>query len=488
MSTPGQHSSTAFMLAAALFGAVASAGAATYLVRPDGSGDFPTIQAAIDAVVAGDTIALADGTFQGDGNRDINFGGKDVVVRSQSGQAALCIIDCQGAEEEPHRGFEFCSWESPDATVEGLTICNGWGLDNPYDLSEGGAVRYYFALTTMQDCIFTGNRADRGAAIMLAGPSSPLIRRCTFTGNQADLDAACINCNDTSAPLVCDCLFEGNTAGSRAGGVFADYSASPVFSGCTFVDNHAESGGGGAAGCGDADPCFRRCTFVGNSAGANGAGLSLSCSADASLESCIIAFSTSGPAVTALNQSSATLSCCDLFANAGGDWVGSIASQYGVNGNFALDPLFCDLPAGNLRIDGSSPCLPRNHPHGAQCGVIGAWRVGCPGTGVDPQLARMPRLRLEPPWPNPSSSGIAFRFDLPGEVVGSWAGATVTFSIHDAAGRLVTTLLRRPMEPGAHLICWDGRDSFGRPAPAGAYVGRLQRAGETAARVFLRAR
>jgi len=40
-----------------------SANAATYVVTPDGTGDFPTIQAAIDAAVTGDVIQLTDGVF-----------------------------------------------------------------------------------------------------------------------------------------------------------------------------------------------------------------------------------------------------------------------------------------------------------------------------------------------------------------------------------------------------------------------------------------
>lgn len=51
---------------------------ATYLVTAGGTGDFPTIQAAIDASVAGDTILLADGTFTGDGNWDLDFGGRSI--------------------------------------------------------------------------------------------------------------------------------------------------------------------------------------------------------------------------------------------------------------------------------------------------------------------------------------------------------------------------------------------------------------------------
>ncbi|MCK4512498.1 hypothetical protein KAW64_12215, partial [bacterium] len=46
--------------------------AATYLIEPNGSGDYETIQAALDAVTGGDIIELAAGTFRGDGNRDID--------------------------------------------------------------------------------------------------------------------------------------------------------------------------------------------------------------------------------------------------------------------------------------------------------------------------------------------------------------------------------------------------------------------------------
>jgi hypothetical protein len=48
---------------AGLFALASAAAAATYLVRPNGSGDYATIQDAIDGVVDTDIIELADGTF-----------------------------------------------------------------------------------------------------------------------------------------------------------------------------------------------------------------------------------------------------------------------------------------------------------------------------------------------------------------------------------------------------------------------------------------
>jgi len=56
--------------------------------------DFPTIQAAIDAAVNGDEVLVADGVYTGPGNRDLNFGGRLIIVRSENG-AADCVIDCE---------------------------------------------------------------------------------------------------------------------------------------------------------------------------------------------------------------------------------------------------------------------------------------------------------------------------------------------------------------------------------------------------------
>ncbi|UCD29284.1 MAG: hypothetical protein JSV03_02045, partial [Planctomycetota bacterium] len=49
---------------------------ATIYIDDDGPADFNNIQAAIDAAGNGDTIVVGDGTYTGDGNRDIDFKGK----------------------------------------------------------------------------------------------------------------------------------------------------------------------------------------------------------------------------------------------------------------------------------------------------------------------------------------------------------------------------------------------------------------------------
>ncbi len=101
--------------------------AATYTIRPDGTGHYASIQEGIWACVNGDTLLLADGTFTGPLNRNLDFGGLTIVVASAGGNPATCIIDCERQPGETRRGFYFHSGEGPGAVLRGITIRNGQG-------------------------------------------------------------------------------------------------------------------------------------------------------------------------------------------------------------------------------------------------------------------------------------------------------------------------------------------------------------------------
>ena len=71
--------------------------AATLTVAADGSGQYPTIQAAINAAFSfGDTILIGPGTYTGPGNVDLDTQGKNLTIESQAGAAAT-VIDCGGS-------------------------------------------------------------------------------------------------------------------------------------------------------------------------------------------------------------------------------------------------------------------------------------------------------------------------------------------------------------------------------------------------------
>ncbi|MCK4306220.1 MAG: hypothetical protein KAY24_18410, partial [Candidatus Eisenbacteria sp.] len=368
------------------------ASAETYLVAPDGSGDFPSIQEAIDAVENGDIIELTNGIFQGPGNRSIDYHGKAITIRSQHGYPTACVIDLQG-----NHGFRFQSGEGTASTLQGVTITNGYRYDgggaiyctsssphirnchfysNEGYTGGGGIFCDYGACPVVEDCDFLHNHSVLGGGVCCFINSSPELTNCTFRYNSA-IRGGGVTCYDSSAPTLTACVFSGNEAGQRGGAVHCELNCSPVFMQCTFFANSSFLYGG--IYCNNLScPALINCTFW-NNRGTVCGGVYCGLYSSATLENTIIAFSAEGSAIYCEERGGPTLSCCDVYGNAGGDWVGCIAAQYGVDGNICEDPLFCDLlhpVIPDLRLHSDSPCAPFSPPN-PECNLIGAWPVGC---------------------------------------------------------------------------------------------------------------
>jgi hypothetical protein len=177
-----------------------------------------------------------------------------------------------------------------------------------------------------------------------------LIERCVFVDNSADSGGAIMVWN---AATITDCVFVGNTAsmGWGYGGGIAIFGTARVTN-CAFVDCSANVGGGVCLGL-HVDAALLNCTFCSNRA-VTGGGIGLYEAEALELTNTIIAFSTQGKAIA--GNGSKILSHCDLFGNAGGDWVGDLASQLGVNGNICADPLLADAGSGDVHLCFDSPC------------------------------------------------------------------------------------------------------------------------------------
>jgi len=134
----------------------ATAAGDTYVIDPDGTGDFPTIQDAVNAATDGDIIELMQGTFTGDGNRDIQVPSRPITIRAEYGGNYMnCQIDCDGSAREEHRGFRFGpEVGTGDATLEGIGIING------YTTGNGGGIRVEGADPTIDNCAVVFCTAD----------------------------------------------------------------------------------------------------------------------------------------------------------------------------------------------------------------------------------------------------------------------------------------------------------------------------------------
>jgi hypothetical protein len=261
--------------------ACTAAAGRTIYVDDNGPADFNNIQAAIDDSNDGDTIIVADGTYTGVGNRDIDFFGKAITLRSENGPQN-CIIDCNGTKTDPHRGFIFQSGEELDSLVEGFTITNGYApmeeTGPPFDIYEsvGGAILCWGSSPTINHCVFTGNSANSvdsfafgfGGAISCYGYSSPTITYCVFNGNSAEHGGGVSNYLGSS-PILANCLFRNNSAnGSNpdgpGGGMYIDSYSDPVLLNCTFSANSANGDVGGGIFFQASEPIITNCIFWGN--------------------------------------------------------------------------------------------------------------------------------------------------------------------------------------------------------------------------------
>jgi len=410
---------------------------------------------------AGSTLQLVDGTYSGEGNRDLDFHGESVILKSLSGDPRCCVIDCEGSEESPHRGFYFHSGESPSAFVQGLTVTGGFVVGGENG-GRGGAILCQNSSPSFINCIFETNWSDwSGGALHADASSSPVFQRCAFAENTAARYGGAAHLAGGS-PALRDCSFEGNrTLWGSGGGAYCTQT-SPEFTFCTFAANLSPVGGG--ACCDATDALFQNCTFVENGADL-GAGLAC-VQAEVLVENSIIAFSSVGAAVHCEDDYCVSLDCSDLFGNAGGDWVGAVAWMANLFGNFSLDPLFCgeSNPSHPYSIDGDSPCAPDGS---AECGLVGSCWVGCGNLAdVESSRNRTTSIRLVSAAPNPFAGRIDFdlavRMQCP-----------VSTAILDVAGRTIRVLSDGQLLPqGTHSFTWGGRDEYGVPVAGGVYLFR----------------
>ncbi len=326
--------------------------------------------------------------------------------------------------------------ETPSAVLEGFTLTGGTGTlhtgmqleeDLPRDNIVGGGMYCHDASPTVRNCWFVSNMANYAAGIFvdgcssriedcefrtnvsgtygsaIGGPASPLvIARCLFASNEGgDGDGAV---HVTGSLRVEDCIFRGNRA--RAGGALnaGDYTTSFSVSRCIFVDNSTHETHGGAVRVHEGTLTMDGCLFERNVAAVDGGAVMFIDGANGSVRNCTfidndalrwgghIACYSSNPAITncifahALSHgglycsfSSPVLSCNDAWENVDGNYIG-IEDPTGTMGNISADPLFCDPPLSDYSIDAQSPCAPDHDP---QCGLIGAYAVGCASTPTE---------------------------------------------------------------------------------------------------------
>ena len=266
----------------------------TFIVSQDGTGDFVTIGAALDAASEGDAIFVTAGTYFEDnlmitgeitleGEMDdqqrpavtINGQGSPMLqFRPSINSAMVRNFVLTGSDETANSCFH-----SKPTLVNCTFIDNGG--DDPADFSFGGAFYNLNGAPVFIDCRFIGNRGGQGGAFSTweSGPdpkNHPLFVRCIFRDNIGLSGGAMANLR--SNPTLIDCIFENNTALMSGGAIYNDgfdgpdfWISRPVLEGCSFHGNQATVDGGAIFNEGSSESTITRCLFTGNSAANGGA-------------------------------------------------------------------------------------------------------------------------------------------------------------------------------------------------------------------------
>lgn len=236
--------------------------------------DCESIQSAINIASDGHVIEVADGTYRGEGNKNLDFNGKAVTVRSENG-AGTCFIDCESAG----RGVYFHRSETGTSVFAGFTIQNGWAFEGAgihCDQSSpvidrcvleggtagtGGGISCRFSSAVISNCRIRQNTVQATGDSVFGGGffcmrSSPELINCRIEDNTAvgetgaNAHGAGISCNQKSDLLLINCLITGNSAQAHppaetgeAGGIQCTNSTLNIES-CTISDNTADRTGG----------------------------------------------------------------------------------------------------------------------------------------------------------------------------------------------------------------------------------------------------
>jgi len=380
----------------------------TWLINADGSGDAPTIQAGIDSSASGDTVLVTPGSYPG----QINFKGKNVVVRSSAGPGQT-TLDGTGLSGSGGRLVVFESGEKRAAILQGFTITAGqggvlivdsepsilgnWILGNHSPENGGGIgcigdiqIPPVWSPLIKANWISNNTARNLGGGLQFSNDMTPEVIDNYVVNNEAiDGDGGGIYYRDipSSGTTIRGNTIESNKAGDHGGGVYVAHLNDPGILALEIAwnvisNNYAHGSApitpntGGGIWLSECDAWVHNNTIVQNTGDGSsndlGGGIVMERVGSPIIEKNIIAFSQKGGGIWCDASATPIIQNNLAWQNSGGEGVGSCATWWQSNGNVVDDPHFCDMASGDFTVASNSEVM--THP----AGPLGAFpNPGC---------------------------------------------------------------------------------------------------------------
>ena len=435
------------------------------------SSPFETIERAITASGAGDTIRLVPGVYNG----PVNFNGIEIVLESMAYEAGdLELISETFFAPGPIGGscLVLDGGSNNNLTIRGISFRGGSD-------SYGGGLIITNCSPSLEDVIVEDNSAEIGGGIYISGSDATLINT-TVRNNGANYGGGIFVLDGT--PLFESVLIEDNIA-YWGGGFYIENSESTIrYSKMKNNDSFIEGAGlyqyggvceiewtafennngydyGGAIVADQATLDLDQMTFVGNVSGV-GSAMTFHSSA-VTIENSIL-WNNDGPLFYSSEESGITsleINFTDIEdgLDALSDYPNILLTVEDTNIN--VNPDFCNPEDSDFNLSETSPCQTASNLGG----VIGAYSLQCGAILSNDDALIATDLLLSQNYPNPFNpvTEIGYILNESGEY---------SIKIFDIRGTLIRTMVSGYAEKGNYSIKWDSKNMYGEKAPSGIYL------------------